>query len=263
MKLRIVTATRGESPFWNQAVTSVAAAGPAAEHVVVCPAARAGALKEAQPRCAVVPEKTAGLYAALNQGLREPPGDWDAFTWLNDDDVLLAPGFGNLVAGLDRWKSVGVAYGRVELIDGRGGRVGALPVARHAGDLAALLARGIMPLAQPGTVIRRRVWEKLGGFDESYRLAGDLDFFVRALADGARFEFVNAAVAAFRLSAGQLSKRRAESEAETGRALAPLASSPPSLAALWRFRLGNAGVYLERLRRHGWVSMRELYDRTE
>ncbi|MES1166795.1 MAG: hypothetical protein ABUL68_02235, partial [Pseudomonadota bacterium] len=155
-----------------------------------------------------------------------------------------------------------VMFGRVALIDGRGARLGELPVAHRGRDVAPLLARGIVPLAQPGTVIRRSVWEKLGGFDETYRVAGDLDFFVRAILAGARFEFAGARVAAFRLSAGQLSKRREEVEAETRRALAPLAFAPRSLAALGRFRLGNLGVYLERVRRHGWVSMRDLYDRT-
>jgi hypothetical protein len=259
MKLRVVTATRDESSFWAEAASSVAAAAPAAEHVVVCPASRGA---EMGKNLRVVAEQGAGLYAALNQGLREEAGDWEAFTWLNDDDRLLTPGFGELVASLAARPDIGVAYGRVALIDGRGARVGSLPVARRAADLPALLAGGIVPMAQPGTVIRREVWEKIGGFEPSYRLAGDLDFFVRALAAGVRFGFVPADVAEFRLSAGQLSKRRMEMETETARALAPLAGGRRSAAALWRFRLGNLGVYAERVRRHGFVSMREVYDRT-
>lgn len=252
MKLRIVTATRGESAYWPEALASIRAAAPEAEHVIVCPAACVEAMRKNSPHLKVIAERATGLYAALNQGLREPVGDWDTFTWLNDDDLLHPP----RLAG-------DIGYGRVELIDGRGARIGELPVARQGDDLAELLARGIVPLAQPGTVIRRHVWEKLGGFDESYRLAGDLDFFVRALAAGARFEFADATMAAFRLSAGQLSKQRELGEVEKRRALAPLASVRPSRAALWRFRCSNLGVYFERLRRHGWKSMREIYDRTE
>ena len=156
-----------------------------------------------------------------------------------------------------------IVFGRVRLIDGSGRRIGELPVARRGTDVGALWARGIIPFAQPGTVIRRRIWDKVGGFDLSYRNAGDLDFFVRAHAAGARFAFVDAEVAAFRLSAGQLSKRRTEVEAESARALRIIPKQSASLAALWRFRRGNLGVYFERIRRHGWVSMRELYDRTE
>jgi hypothetical protein len=261
MKLRVVIATRGNSPFFKEAVASIKSACPEAGQVMVCPAAGVPSIA-AGAGAVVLPETGTGLYAALNQGWRAP-GEWEAFTWLNDDDLLLAPGFGGLLEALARQPGVEVAYGRVQLIGARGETIGSHPVARRGSDLPALLARGIMPLAQPGTVIRRSLIERLGGFDETFRSAGDLDFFVRALVAGARFAFINARVANFRLHAGQLSKHRAEVEAETARAVRPLAGTPRRLAALLRFRLGNAGAYCDRVRRHGFRSMRELYDRTE
>jgi len=261
MKLRIVTATRGDSPHWPEAAASIAAIGVEVDHLVVCPAERIAALQPAAPAARFVAERSRGLYPALNQGLREP-GDWDAFTWLNDDDVLLPAGFASLVATLRRDARPDAAYGRVDLIDSHGALIGALPVARRGSDLPALFARGIMPLAQPGTVMRRAVWDDLQGLDESYRYAADFDLFVRAIARGCRFGHVSARVAAFRLRAGQLSKQRIEVAAETRRALAVLQNVRPATAAWWRFRLGNFGVYAGRIRRHGWVSMRDLYDRT-
>jgi hypothetical protein len=260
MKLRIVTATRGHSPFLIEAISSIKSAHPEAAQVIVCPAACVPSIV-AGAGAVVLPETGTGLYAALNQGWRAL-GDWDAFTWLNDDDLLLAPGFGGLLEAFARRTEVDVAYGRVGLIGARGENLGLHPVAHRGSDLKALLARGIMPLAQPGTVIRRSLIERLGGFDETFQLAADMDFFVRALVAGARFEFINARVANFRLHAGQLSKRRVAMEEETVRALRPLAGTPRSLAALLRFRLGNAGVYGDRVRRHGFMPMRELYDRT-
>ncbi len=261
MKVRVITATRGDSPFFGETAASVLAAAPAADHVVICPSSRFPTAKKNQPIRFFAEDKP-GLYAALNQGCR-PAGDWDASTALNDDDLLLAPGFGCAVQELERHAEIDVVYGRVRLIDSRGKILGAQPVARRAGDIEALLVRGIMPLAQPGMVVRRNLIERLGGFDETYQLAGDLDFFVRALLSGAKFLFVNAWVASFRLHAGQLSKRRAELEAEIERAVRPLAGRPGRLAAWWRFRRDNLGVYFDRVRRHGWMSMRELYDRTE
>jgi hypothetical protein len=263
MTLRVVTVTRGVSKYAEQAVRSVAVAAPGAEYVIVGPVEKLGGIARAHPGAHIVPECGPGLYPNLNVGLRQPSASWDAFTWINDDDLLSAGGFATLLQAMADQPGVEVFFGRVRLIDGNGKRVGELPVARRGEDLAALLARGIVPLAQPGTVIRRSLFDRLGGIDESYRLAGDLDFFVRALMTGARCSFVDAEVAAFRLSAGQLSKQREVGEAEKNRALAPLAATPRSLAALWRFRLGNLGVYAERLRRHGWVSMQSLYDRTE
>jgi hypothetical protein len=261
MKLRIVTATRGESPYWSEAAASVAAAAPGAEHVVVCPADRMTEVGGVAGRFALVPQQQPGLYPNLNQGLRVP-GDWEAYTWINDDDRLCGPGFGALLAAMERDPAIDIAFGRVDLIDGRGAYVGALPIVRQAADLAGLFVRGIIPFAQPGTVMRRELYERLHGFDESYRIVGDMDLFVRAAAAGARFAFVDAPVASFRLNAGQLSKRQAEVAAETARALQPLAGTRPRPGAVVRFRLANWRIYLERLRRHGWVSMRELYDRT-
>ncbi|HVU32604.1 MAG TPA: glycosyltransferase family 2 protein [Opitutaceae bacterium] len=258
MKLRVITVTRGDSPYWPDASASVAAAVPDAEHVVVCPPAQAGAV--ARPGGIVLPEVGPGLYPNLNHGLGALPQDWDAFTWLNDDDRLQPEGFAALVAEFRRRADVDVMFGRVALIDGRGGRVGTLPVARRGQDLAALFGRGIIPFAQPGTVIRRSWWERLRRFDPSYGLAADMDFFVRALVGGARFAFFDAEVAEFRLRAGQLSKRTDEAELETARALAPLRGAPGGTGALLRFRLANLPAYAERLRRHGWKSMREIYE---
>ena len=261
MKLRIVTATRGHSPFFNETISSIKSAHPEAGQVMVCPAAWMPSIATGAG-AVVLPETGTGLYAALNQGWCAP-GEWDAFTWLNDDDRLHAPGFGGLLEALARRPEVDVVYGHVGLIGARGENLGLHPVARHGSDLKALLAHGIMPLAQPGTVIRRSLIDRLGGFDETFRSAGDLDFFVRALVAGARFKFINTRVADFRLHAGQLSKHRAEVEAETACVLRPLAHTPRSLAALMRFRLGNADVYCDRVRRHGFRSMRELYDQPE
>jgi hypothetical protein len=261
MRLRIIMATRGKSRFMSEAISSINHACPEAKIVIVCPAACVPSIATGAA-AVVLAENGAGLYAALNQGWRAP-GEWDAFTWLNDDDLLLAPGFGGLFEVLARRPEVDVAYGRVRLIGAKGEALGAHPVAQRGSDLKTLLARGIMPLAQPGTVIRRNLIERLGGFDETFRSAGDLDFFVRALVAGARFEFINERVAGFRLHAGQLSKHRAEVEAETACVLRPLAHTPRSLAALMRFRLGNADVYCDRVRRHGFRSMRELYDQPE
>ena len=261
MKLRIVTATRGECPYWRETVLSVAAAAPGVEHVVVCPEAKISHVAAAGLRQLPVAQTIPGPFTKLNQAIRVP-GDWDAFTWINDDDLLVAPGFSRIVAAVEQAPDVDIAYGRVDLLNRHGIRIGALPVAHRGSDFAALFACGIIPFAQPGTVIRRKVFERLGGLDESYRAAGDMDFFVRAVAAGMKFTFVDVHTASFRLIAGQLSKRP-EGAAEKTRALRPLSGRRGTLPALVRFRLANWRIYLERIRRHGWVSMRELYDRTE
>jgi GT2 family glycosyltransferase len=263
MRVLVVTPTLGESRWLVETVASVAALRLLGVHLLVTPAPMVAELARRFPLCQVVPEPSPnrGMYAAINAGVAAGK-DWDAFTWLNDDDILAA-GFAHLCAEFERRPEIGVMYGRVALIDSAGTRVARHPVAPRGEDLAPLLARGIIPFAQPGTVIRREWFERVGGLDETYRLTGDFDFFGRALLAGAPFAFADTTVASFRLRAGQLSKQRGEMEAEKTRALKPFASVRRGRLAWWRFRCSNLALYLERLPRHGWRSMREIYDRVE
>ena len=260
MKLLVITPTLGTSRWLDEAARSVAAVRGEIQHVMVCPPPVAADLGRRFPRVTIVGEKRAGLYPAINQGLAAVV-DWEAFMWLNDDDVLEPDGLGAALAVLAAAPGPDVVYGRVGLMGAAGERLGALPVARRADDLRALLARGIVPLAQPGTVMRRTLVTRLGGLDESFRLAGDLDLFARALAAGGRFAWVDREVASFRLTAAQLSKDDATGAVEKLRALQALGPAGPAggRAALWRFRWANLGVYFERVRRHGFVTMRHLY----
>lgn len=255
----IVTPTRGTSRHLRATVQSVAEAGISVRHVLVCPAAAAPQLRAEYPNAVVVEETRPGLYAALNDGLRS--GAEEVVTWLNDDDRF-TPALADAVERIAVDATLDVIYGRVALIDGETRRLGELPVAHRPADLSALMARGVVPLAQPGTLLRRALVERLGGLDEAYRLAGDLDLFVRALLAGARFGFIDLVVAEFRLTGGQLSKDEATGDVEKARAIAPLGRGRGGAAALLRFRWANRRVYFDRVRRHGFVSMRRLYRRS-
>jgi hypothetical protein len=259
MKLRILTPTRGDSPHAAEAFASIARFAPEAEHVVISPRPDPGNLPVHPGGRHWVADAGQGIYAALNRGLAVP-GDWEAFTWINDDDRL-EEGFGIAVRELAAASGAGIGYGRVSLIDAAGASFGALPIGTSAGDLTALLRRGIMPIAQPGTLIRRSVGERIGALDETYRIAGDLDFLVRALAAGVVFAHCRATVASFRLRPGQLSQAEALNEAEFARAVRRLGPSDGGLGALLRFRWANRRVYWDRWRRHGGLTMREVYRR--
>jgi GT2 family glycosyltransferase len=261
MSLLVVTPTLGHSPWLEETVASVSNHAPDAVHVLVCPEREVAPLRARFPRLVITaePSPSRGMYAAINAGVVQP--NWDFFTYLNDDDRW-EPGIQaatSVAAAPDT--TTGVLYGRVRLIRENGAPAGELPVARQPADLRSLLARGIIPFAQPGMLVRRSLLEKLGGFDAGFRSAGDLDLCVRALQAGTRFAFVPRVVAAFRLRTGQLSKDASVVATETARALAPLRRAPISgdRTALLRFRAGNLAVYLDRFRRHGWARMSAVY----
>ena len=77
------------------------------------------------------------------------------------------------------------------------------------GDAKALFDHGVLPFAQPGTVFKRKVYEDLEGFDESFRFAADMDFFERTESRGCVLaKAPGGPVAAFRIHGGQFSKQR-------------------------------------------------------
>lgn len=253
----VITPTLGESPYFDEAVASVRALGAEVCHRIVAPRSTGDRVRAAAPEAEWITDEGAGVYAAI-QRAGEDAARFAGVTWLNDDDRLIARG--TLVA----WRAIGagadVAYGRVGLMNARGEEMGELPVCREGRDLPALLSRGIVALAQPGTWLSGARWAQLGGVDATYRLAGDLDLFWRAAQAGVCFEHVPALVARFRLRAGQLSQQERLGAEEKARVLRG-ARPATAWGARWRFRAGNLGIYVDRLRRHGWASMAEIYRR--
>jgi hypothetical protein len=207
------------------------------------------------------------MYAAINAGLAAVR-EWDVFTYLNDDDVLLA----NVAALVRPVATAGsrplVVYGGVRLIDRCGRRLGAIPISPAPSLNRALYAQRIEPVYQHGTLVTRAAFEQLGGFDPSMRFCGDSEFLARACVTGVPFVRVHGpAVAAFRLRAGQLTKNRFAMLAERARVDEKLGLLAPRLTRRHRwarlvFRAANFPAYAERIVRHGWLSFDDLLMRT-
>jgi hypothetical protein len=267
MKVLVITPTLGNSPWLDGCAASVAAHAGEHLHMLVAPSEKVAELRRRFTSAVVVPEPTTaqGMYAAINVGLAATTG-WDAFSYLNDDDLLL-PSFAEVVNAIQRFseaRSPAIVYGRVRLVDRDGKRIGAIPISPAPELNRALYAQRLEPVYQHGTLVTRAVVEALGGFDESLRFCGDSEFLARACVSG--IPFVRATmheVAAFRLRAGQLTKDRAAMTAERARVDEKLGllTSEKNLALRWarsRFRLANFDVYAERIWRHGWRSFDEL-----
>ncbi len=263
MKVLVVTPTLGESPWLAETVASVAAR--AHEHVLVAPAAGVAALAARFAGVTVVTEPGGGMYAAINAGLAAAR-DWDAFTYINDDDLLL-PGFSAGAAALAARPGEPLfAYGRVGLIDDAGRRLGAIPVSPWPGLNRALYAQRIEPVYQHGTLVSRAAWQQHGGFDPAYRFCGDSEYLARLAVRGVPAVRVGGEVAAFRLRRGQLTKNRPAMLAERARVDAQLDLRVARLTARhhWArlvFRVANLPVYAGRISRHGFVSFNQLIER--
>jgi len=265
----LVTPTLGVSAWLTETVVSGSVFAPHCEHVLVAPSATVPTLAARFPAAQVVPDPGGGMYAAINAGLAAVP-DWDAFTYLNDDDLLL-PGFSAVLAKAAtaaKERRPLMVYGRVQLIDKVGRRLGAIPTSPQPSLNRALYAERLEPVYQHGTLVTRAAWEQVGGFDESFRLCGDSEYLARLCVAGVQTIYVPAAVAAFRLRAGQLTKQRAEMQAERARVDEKhgLLHGPGKMARLWArlvFRLGNAPVYAGRVARHGFKRFDDVLARAE
>lgn len=261
----VVTPTLGNSRWLDQTVESVKNFGEKVRHILVCPAEKIPEMAAKFPHTRVLAETDSGMFAAINVGLAAA-GEWDAFTYINDDDLLL-PYFTGVVEAVAAARGRPLlAYGGVKLIDGMGHRLGAIPVSRFPQHNRALYAQRLEPVYQHGAVISRAAWGQCGGFDPSFRYCGDSEFLARLCMRGIPAIHVAGEVAAFRLHAGQLTKNRPAMIEERLRVDQKLGLLQPHPACEnhWArvvFRLTNSPVYFERICRHGFVPFDRLLER--
>lgn len=189
------------------------------------------------------------MYSAINVGLREANTPW--VTYINADDIIYAQTLAERLKGIP--ESIDISYGPVDFIDAdsrflRSWR----PASEKA--LLPLYRAGYSAMLQQGTLIRRELFEKLGGFSTKYRYVADADFWFRALEAGAQFRYAGSAtVAAFRLHRAQITQqKKIEMQAEHRAMVRDHGGQKSSLAAkaeFMRWRLRNAGSYVERWHR--------------
>lgn len=190
------------------------------------------------------------MYAAVNQGARTSKSDW--LTYINSDDSLNADA---IIDGLNRsFNETDIIYGNIDYVD-MFGRFLHYWRSAPVNHLRPLFASRIMPLSQQGTMIRRRAFDRLGGFSERTRFSSDFDFFLRAVKNDLKFvRYQGKTVAAFRLHQAQISQNytiEMHNEGLSSLVQAGLTSSRSRMfsAKTW-FRIRNFESYLVRLLRY-------------
>jgi len=134
----------------------------------------------------LVSERDDGIYDALNKGISLATGDVIGF--LHSDDLLADDDALARVAAQFADDSIDAVYG--DLVYVRKDDSSQIVRTWTAGSYTPTrLARGWMP-PHPTFYARRSVYERLGQFDTSFRIAADYDCMLRFLKAGIRVAYI-------------------------------------------------------------------------
>lgn len=142
----------------------------------------------------VIRQHNQGAAAARNAGLRETTSDVIAF--LDSDDIWPTGRMKVLAEVLERDAAADVAAGLVEILDQRPAK----PAARE--DLRTLHRVHCVG----SLLMRRSVFDRVGGFNESLRVVEDTEFIMHARDRGIAFKLIDVVSVIYRLHAGNISR---------------------------------------------------------
>jgi glycosyltransferase involved in cell wall biosynthesis len=121
----------------------------------------------------LISEPDDGIYNAMNKGLSIASGSIVCF--LNADDYYVRDNILSEVVELFTCNPIDAVFGGVNFINKHGKVARTFILCKYS---TSLLRFGIFP-PHPASFIRTPFLKRIGGFNESFRLAADFDIFVR------------------------------------------------------------------------------------
>lgn len=181
MRISVITPSYNQGPFLRQTIQSVLSQDwPNIEYIIVEGGSRdnsrhiAGEYAEkGQLKLLHYPGSTQAQ--AINRGLAIATGD--VMAWLNSDDLYLDHAISRVTTVFTRMPSADVVYGH-ELSINADGDVFGIRLAPAAISAETAFWNGIS-IPQPAVFFRRRVYESVGGLDESFDYALDTEYWYR------------------------------------------------------------------------------------
>ena len=123
----------------------------------------------------IISEKDAGIYDAMNKGVRLASGHIIGI--LNADDIYAHEDVLSSVQSHFLSRDLDALYGDLEYFD-TDQPLRTFRTYRSRGFSAGKLSRGLMP-AHPTLFLHRNVYKEYGLFNTTYKIAGDFEFIAR------------------------------------------------------------------------------------
>jgi GT2 family glycosyltransferase len=136
----------------------------------------------------------AGQADAINQAWRKSRGKYVG--WLNSDDMLMPDSLHTSVSYLERNPDVDLVYGDLLRVDQEGQPLEQYEYAPF--DLKNMLLQQ-QSIPQPGTLIRRDVFQEVGVLDQELHYLMDLEYWLRLGLAGKQIGYLSKTLAIFRI----------------------------------------------------------------
>lgn len=178
------------------------------EYIVIDGGSKDGSLKIIEKYAAQIDywqsEPDAGMYEAINKGLKIATGD--ILAYLNSDDLYYPDSIKNAVEYFKKYPQADLIYGNCDFINLNGKFLYHYYYPKF--KLKSFVAMNTSTIPQQTTFWRRRIHEKVGYFDAQLKMCGDFDFYAKA-GKCCKIEHTKKILAQFRIHQTSLTSKQA------------------------------------------------------
>ena len=132
-------------------------------------------------RIRLISEKDKGLYDAMNKGIKLATGD--IIGTINSDDILASEDvFQTVIDNFD--ENTDVIYANIKYYNEDFSKV-------KRDFVSGTKENDYFCPAHPSMYVRKQIYEKIGTYNTSYKIAADFDFMVRCNLNNVRYKYID------------------------------------------------------------------------